>query len=239
MYGIWSIPEITQAIAGSLKGLAQELDEEHAVRGIDALSEVDLHPVIASGLERLDVGVWREWPYPSFGVAGGSSPRPLPRDRDRCDLVLSPAGLGPPADPVALENERRDAAGSLFQSQALDDLGTSDAPEPEDVFWIEVKVVGQFVIIDGAERANSQYSSELVQAGHDLEKLSNDPRIALGGLALVHFTADKPTAEHDQGAVLNRWLDRGWPVRSPEVDGFSITDRIGNHWCSVMLTPVR
>ena len=78
-----------------------------------------------------------------------------------------------------------------------------------------------------------------MQAGRDLEKLASDPRIARAALALVQFTADKQTSEHDQGAVLNRWLDRAWPVRSPEVDGFEITDRIGNRWCSVMLTPVR
>ncbi len=236
MFGVWSIPEITQAIARSLEAHALALDAERAVRGLDALSEVEFHPIIARGLESLDLSVWREWPYPSFV---GTARQPLPRDRERCDLVLAPAGIEPPADPIAQAASRRAAAGSLFEGQLLADLHASDAPEPEDLFWLEIKIVGQHVVVDGAERANAQYSSELVQAGRDLEKLASDPRIALGGLALIHFTADKRTAEHDQGEVLNRWLDRGWPVRNPESAGFALTDRIANQWCSVMLTPVR
>ncbi len=239
MFGIWSNAEIAQSVARALQGHAGALDAEHAVRGLDGLKEVQLHPVVAAGLAETGIGVWREWPFPTPHARPGSPAHPMPRDRERCDLLLSPAGVGPPADPIALQAQRNEAASSLFASQALADFDESDAPDPEDLFWLEIKSVGQFVIVEGAQRPNGQYSSELVEAGRDLQKLESDPGITLGGLVLIHFTADKQTAEHDHAMVLNRWLDRGWPVRTPEVEGFAITDRIGNTWCSVVLTPIR
>lgn len=231
MFGFWSLPDIADAAADALHARAAALDREQAIRGLDALGEADLHPILASALASQGIHTLREWPYPS-----PARPRPLPRDRERCDLVLTPRDAPPPLDPIAQAIRDEALAASLFAELAPE---TPPTTSPEDLFWLEVKLVGQYVIVDGAARANASYASELVAAGRDLDKLSRDPRILCAGLLLVLFTRDEATAAHDLDAAAHRWLDRAWPAHAGERRGFAIADRIANAWCAIALMPTR
>lgn len=230
MFGFWSPCDIAQVTADALAARAASLDREQAILGLDALTETDLHPFLAHALSTRGYQTLREWPYPT-----PSRPRPLPRDRERCDLVVLPPDAPPPLDPVAEAARASELASTLFA--AMPDP-TPSTP-PEDLFWLEVKLVGQHTIVDGAARANPSYASELVAAGRDLDKLARDPRILSAGLLLVLFTQDEATAHHDLDAARHRWLDKSWPAHSGPRTGFALTDRIANAWCAISLTPTR
>ncbi len=229
MFGGWSIAELLEACASGMQRCAASLDLEQHVRGIDAMRETELHAPLAQGLREAGFAVYPEHPYP--GVA---HPAPLPRDRERCDLVIAPPGSPPPLDPVEDERERRQALDSLFAAHLAPPTGTPC----EELFWLEVKCVGQFEVVEGAARANPAYASSLVAAGSDLQKLAQDRRIRFGGLLVVLFAQDATIAAHDLDMALHRWLDRGFPLRAGERCGFPISDRIGNAWCSLSLTPI-
>lgn len=229
MFGGWSIGGLLEACAAGVRGLADSLDLEQSVRGVDAMREIDLHVPLAQGLRDEGFAVYTEFPYPSI-----ANPDPLPRDRERCDLVIAQPGSPPPLDPVVEARERRQASDSLFAGHLVPSTGTPS----EDLFWLEVKCVGQFEVVEGAARASPAYASSLVAAGSDLRKLAQDPRIRFGGLLVVLFAQDASIAEHDLDAALHRWLDRRYPMRAGERCGFPISDRIGNAWCSMSLTPI-
>lgn len=230
MFGFWSLPDIADACSRALKAHAQALDREQSVLGLDARSETELQPILALALAQTPMTVRREWPYPTSPKA-----RPIPRDRERCDLVLAAADAPPPEDPVAEAARTAELASTLFASIS----DPTPSTPPEDLFWLEVKVVGQHVVVDGAARANASYASELVAAGKDLDKLSRDPRILSAGLLLVLFTQDEATARHDLDAARHRWLDKSWPAHTGVRRGFALSDRIGNAWCEISLTPTR
>jgi len=229
MFGGWSIGGLLEACAAGIRGLADSLDLEQSVRGVDAMREIDLHVPLAQGLRDEGFAVYTEFPYPSI-----ANPDPLPRDRERCDLVIARPGSPPPLDPVEQARERLREAESLFGAS----LDPQEHTPSEDLFWLEVKCVGQFEIVEGAARASPAYASSLVAAGADLKKIAQDPRIRFGGLLVVLFAQDASIAAHDLDAALHRWLDRGYPLRTGERCGFPISDRIGNAWCSLCLTPI-
>src|SRR5437868_1923692 len=97
---MWPLDPIADAAADALRARAAELREAHAVYGLDARAELDFHPIIAAGLKRSGVGVLREQPYPHEWFRKLRPPKtaregeglalPIPRDRMRCDLVLTP-----------------------------------------------------------------------------------------------------------------------------------------------------
>jgi hypothetical protein len=231
---MWRCDDLAEAAAGRLRQRAAELDLEQAVRGIDALTEVELHPLLRAGLAAGGFGVLAEQPYP-----GEPERRPLHRERERCDLVLVPpegvaAGL---ADPVLELRDADEAARTLFAGVA-----PSREPKvaPQDAFWMEVKVVGQYAFIAGVPVPNGAYASDLVRGpATDAAKLGRDPLITQAGVLLVHFTADERTAAHDLGIMIHRCLDRDLRVCEPVTNRFPITDRIGNSLCSVSLIRVR
>lgn len=231
---MWRCEDLAEAAARGLRARAAELDLEQAVRGIDALAEVELHPFLRDGLASAGFGVLMEQPYP-----GEPLRRPLHRERERCDLVVVPpelAGVGL-ADPVVELRRSDELERTLFASLAPErPVGIA----PSDAFWMEVKSVGQFAFSGGIPVANATYASELVRGpATDAAKLSRDPLIQHAGVLLVHFTADERTASHDLGVLIHRCLDRDLPVCEPVIARFGFTDRIGNSLCSVSLIRVR
>lgn len=224
---MWRDDELLELAAKALREHAASLDAEQSVRGLDALDEVDLHPILAAGFAGAGFGVHREVPYP-----GPRGARPRTAERERCDLVLLPPGATRLRDPVATLRERDALRGTLFES-----LGTpasaGDSP-PEDACWIEVKTVGQFECVEGVPGPNRSYASGLVRSmTTDLRKLARDPRIMTGALMLVLFTADKAVGEHDLHLALHKAIDARAPVRTVRRASFAITERIGNAWCDL------
>lgn len=172
---------------------------------------------------------------------------PDPRDRMRCDLVLTPATGLKLGDPLAIVKSARvrkkQAAGTLFAAmEAAEPMPTppADTCPPEDAFWLELKVVGQFTYSGGIAGPNSSYSAELSRGpAADVKKLSSDGRILHAAALILLFTHDLPTAEHDLGQALHRCLDRNLPIGSPIRHSLPITDRIGNQFLTACLVPVR
>ncbi|HEX2836749.1 MAG TPA: hypothetical protein VHN77_01345 [Phycisphaerales bacterium] len=230
----FDVADIHGVLIDGLRGRAGALDEEQAVQGIDALSEVALHAVLADVLRERGFGVLRERPYPGHRDMGRPGERPTHAARMRCDLVLTPAPGVTLGDPVADLRERDALEGTLFAGAELKPV--KPTLPPEDALWLEVKTLGQFCFKRGVPVPNTTYAAELTQAVFDdLAKLSHEPLIRHGALVLVLFTCDKTTAEHDVGVAMHRALDKGVVFRSPITGGFEISDRIGNAWCAVVV----
>jgi hypothetical protein len=152
-------------------------------------------------------------------------------------LTQTPGEL---VDPVAALKERDAAEGTLFA--ILSSTGEAKTPHPwhpEDAFWLEVKVAGQFCYTTGVPGPNRAYASELgrLPAG-DIAKLAREPAIRHAALMVILFTADRATADHDLGAFAHRCLDRDLPVQAPSLARLEIADRIGNSLCTVAVVPV-
>ena len=175
---MWSIADIADAGESALGDEAKRLDDEQAVSGLDALDELGLHPILAAGLARAGYGVHPEQHYPSTISRRGDS------EGERCDLVLTPGG--------------RDLDDPSVEPTLFDD---PDAVGLQDAFWLEVKVVGQFI----PEGPNANYSSQLLSAAReDVRKLSRDQGIVHSGLLIVLFAEDEQIARHDLAAWLGR-----------------------------------
>jgi hypothetical protein len=143
-------------------------------------------------------------------------------------------------DPVMRVREEDRAVGTLFEQQERARRSDERAVPTTDAFWLEIKSVGQFVIIDGYAQPNRAYSSTLVSAiAQDVRKISRDALIDRGGVLLILFTVDEATARHDLDLALHRCLDRDVQLGHPEVECFPIADRIGNASCLVALIPAR
>jgi hypothetical protein len=227
---MWHPADIAEAACRGLANAEATLAAEGAVHGLDSLSELRLHDLLAAALAAPGLTVLREVPYP--GPEGSRAKRP---DLERCDMVLLPAGCTALADPVQQTIDRDKGVGTLFES-------IPDAPPapticpPQDAFWLEVKVVGQFAPRAGVPEPNPAYASELIAAlRDDLGKLSREPRAPHAGVLLLLYTAGEHVARHDLGVALHRVLDRGVAFRGPDVRTTPIADRIGNSLCTVVL----
>lgn len=270
---------IADAMLDALRRREAELRDEQAVRGLDSLDEVELHPLLAEGLRGLGIGVLREQAYPhewAFRSAPQERERtrdcgeprlvmvestdafpetqkdqhtlPDPRDRQRCDLVITPRPGQALSDEVRekkAERKRQDEVrGTLFESLAprpveLEAAETRGVP-PEAAMWIEVKAVSQFDLSSGVPGFARSYASGLVKSlAGDLKKLESDPRVHRGAVLLVLFTMDRTTADHDLPLALHRCLDKGLSIGSPIIERFPITDRLGNALCSVCLVEMK
>ncbi|MFG0259934.1 MAG: hypothetical protein ACF8LK_06230 [Phycisphaerales bacterium JB041] len=135
----WDLDAITDALAAGLRRAEADLAEEHAVHGLDALDEVELHPILAAGLVAADLAVFRETPYPG-------QPKQLLKgsERMRCDLVVAEHGSTGIADNMLQSKEMRGVSESLFAGVA-EQLTAPPAGHtmPEDALWLEIKAVGQ------------------------------------------------------------------------------------------------
>ncbi|HYE03296.1 MAG TPA: hypothetical protein VD963_08670 [Phycisphaerales bacterium] len=232
---------IVEAAAAALGQCQQRGLDEQAVYGLDALAETEFHPIIAAGLAGAGFGVLRERPYPAeWRARRGEDSKP--RDRLRCDLVLTPAQPAALEDPLVslsrLKRRRKQAAGTLYQH-----LLSPEVPEPgpactrpEEAFWLEIKLVAQFCYTAGVPGPNRSYASELLRGvPADLRKLDADPLIRAGGVLLVLLTDDPGTAAHDLVQLVHRILDRGLSVASPVTTGLALSDRIGNRHATLSL----
>lgn len=235
-----------EVIADALRAREAALREEQAVYGMDALDETEIHPVIAGGIAEAGWGVLREQAYPTQWKRkrkdeGGL---PLPRDRERCDLVMTPLN-GQLLRDSLLEAKtaklaRDEAAGTLFEPLSQPKPLSQSGVSPDEAYWLELKIVAQYSVECGVPGPNSAYGSQLTRfVAADIGKLSNDRTIIHGGLALVLFTHDERTALHDSSILINRLVERGLRIGLPLTRSLPIADRIGNAVCSVVLVPLR
>jgi hypothetical protein len=244
---VWRADEIVEILAETVRERESALREEQAVYGLDALDEAELQPIFAAGFAAAGLGVLREQGYPTQWKRKrrGADDVPLPRDRERCDLVLTPAPGQIIADSFVAERAagraRREAAGTLFESVSEPvQHAAANAVAPDEAYWLELKVVAQYSVESGVPGPNRAYGSQLTRfAAADIGKLSCDRTIVHGGLALVLFTADERTAVHDSGILLDRLLNRGLRITSPVTMTVPILDRIGNAVCTLVLAPLR
>lgn len=245
----WHGSLILGGLVGALAARERSLVREQAVHGLDVLDEVDLHPILAKGLREAGMGVLREQAYPNEWRAKRSKKAgvfPEQRDRQRCDFVLTPEPGLRLGDTLIAERgvqaERSRAAGTLFEPLAAGLTAELDSAllAPEDAFWLELKLIRQFDLSAGNAGPNRTYASELVRNTRtDIAKLAGDVRIAACGLALVLFTRDEATADHDLGVLMHKCLDKDLPVSSPLTGRVTIVERIGNGACTVVLIPLR
>lgn len=196
----WSWSELADALAAGLARAADAIELEQAVCGLDACSELELHPVLQAALRDAGYGVFPEQRFP--------------RDRNRrkrsagarCDLVVTP-------DP----------------GTPLDDAALGDA------LWIEIKVVAQFRRLG----PNRSYARALqTPVWNDVKKLASDPTIVHGLVALVLFTADATTADHDLDVWRTRATERGLHLWPRVERSLPVADRVGNRLCTVALFPL-
>jgi hypothetical protein len=225
---VWRPIEIVELALNELRARAEALDAEDAVRGIDALDELEMHELLVQGLAAGAWGVLRERGYPA------SSGRKL-SDRQRCDFVLTPERDQEPEAQLSKAMKKVAAQPGLFEAP----LPRRRLVDPRECFWLEVKVVGQFEYVQGVPGPNGSWASSLVRSlAEDVRKLSEEPGIAHGGLLLILFTSEPHVATHDVAQALHRCLDRGLRVSGIERGAFTIRDRIGNACCSLTLASV-
>lgn len=229
----WDEPQLLAAVGEWLKAYEASLAAENAVKGLDALEEVDLQLLLAQALGSQGFGVTREFTYPSF-VKSKKGKRPRKHERTRCDFVLTPSEDLKPADTVKVDEDVECHAGTLFAREPVE--ADSSRIDPSECYWLELKAIGQFLYVDGVPRSHGAYASTLVSSiTGDLGKLTDDERITYGALLLVHFAQDHEVAKHDIPIALHRALDRGKLFRAPYTYTFEIMDRIGNSVCTLTL----
>ena len=210
---MWSTADLADILEQGLFHANRRFAREQAVYGLDALDELGMHPILVESLRAGGLGVHREIRYPADRYRRRGS------DGERCDLVLTPEGR-------ALASESRKL--TLFEP--------TDAVDPEDAFWMEVKVVHQFT----TEGPNGRYAPQLMSVVRgDLSKLAKDPAILHAGLLVVVFAADEEVAEHDLRIWYERCMDRTLPLAFPSMRMIPITNRLGNGVCALALGSVR
>ena len=209
----WSVADIADVLEAGFLSAEAGLRREQAVRGLDARSEVELHPLLQEIFEAASIGATREVRYPA------ESRRRRQTEGRRCDLVLTPDGK-PLVEPQ--------------QKQTL--FAPTNAVELEDAFWLEVKCVTQFT----PEGPNSSYTSELLSTVQkDVFKLASDRSILHAGLLIMLFVASEEVAEHDLQIWQDKCLEQSLPIAAPAHRIVPITDRLGNRVCCLSLFPVR
>lgn len=231
---MWSIDQIADLMAESVRAENLRLRAEDAVMGIDALDENLLHPILAAHFAGSGLGVFREQPFPTPKRA-----RPRSSERQRCDIALTHGPRLGLIDPVEVDRRQHELAGTLFEPVAQRDSGP-DSASPEDALWIELKVCGQFEFISGVPCPNTAYTTGVVRGpASDIRKLAREAAIRHAASALILFAFNEETARHDLQIAAHRWLDQSLPIREPIVRIVPIDDRIGNTVAAVCLTPVR
>ncbi len=246
---------ILSIVAAALRVEEARWQLEQAARGLDSLSEVEIHGVLAAGFAQAGMGVLREQAYPAQwrGRRGRRKALPEESERQRCDLVIVPRGATGLGDALREAREvqaiEREMAGTLYEGLAgpppaaktpsTRKPGEKVIVAPEDAYWLEVKVVGQYCYSQGVPGPNGTYASELVRGvSADIRKLRDDPGVVRCGVLMVLFAADGFVADHDVAALGHRCLDKGLPVRWPLRERVAIVDRIGNAFAEVCLFEV-
>jgi hypothetical protein len=232
---MWTAEDIAERLAAGLRAAEWMLSLEQAPLGLDSLDETALHPVLAAGFEDSPWAVVREQAYP-----GTFRAMPLPRDRERCDLVVLPEGKTRVLDPLEVVRDVMAREATLFAG--VDECGklSTDAARPEDAFWLEVKVVAQYAYVDSVPGPNRAYGSQLTRGPIvDVRKLSREAMVEAGGVGVVLFSADPAGVKHDFGIMVSKMLDRDLPISSPAMEIVEIGDRAGNVCAGVCVVPLR
>lgn len=209
---MWSVADVADALEAGFTREDARLREEQAVYGLDALDELDLHPVIARAFEGAAYGVFREQRYPADRRMTRES------EGERCDFVLTPTGR---------ELMEPDKPETLF-----------DAPDSvplEDAFWLEIKIAHQFTIAG----PNPRYGAGMLSvARRDVRKLSKDRTILHAGLGMIAFVEDERIGRHDLNVWYERAIARGLPVGFPAVRSVEIQNRLGHGVCAIAIAPI-
>lgn len=206
---MWHLPTLLDQVTDALRGRAEALRIEQAVRGIDHLDELALQELLGASLAQHH-RVTREAYYPS---SVGKRSR-----RARCDFVLTPRGR------------------SLDTSDSRADLALEARCAPEDALWLELKVAHQLL---PPGRRNPRYGTQWRSAIiADLRKMKLDPRIRHAALALVVFTDNSETLTEDVRRF-EALLDDERPLFGFRCErSFAIEERIGHTVCGVVVWPL-
>lgn len=187
-----------------------ELRLEQAVRGLDSLSEVELHALLACGLASA-YEVAREAHYPS------TKGRKLSH-RARCDLAITPKGR-----PLQLDSRPPD----LFS--------VPDQALPQEALWLEIKAAWQFR--EGGVRHagyGAQWRNAVVA---DLKKMEQDPLIEEAALLLVVFNESEDVLAKDLDLFEMVLAEKEVLAGFRQVRSVAIQDRIGHRVCTVAIWP--
>lgn len=229
-----SFQSILTTSFSALTNCANEFDQEQSVRGVDAMSELQLHALIEDALISEDFGVSRETHYPSDGDAYTKATH-----RQRCDLVLFPDSSRTLLDPAEEMKQLAIAQDTLFAGSSNLGPDPETTCDPADAWWIEIKACAQHAYRDGIPSPNPGYAHELVTGLQtDLCKLSVDPQIWHAAVLVVLFCEEESIAHHDLNQAASVCIGQGLPVQSPLIETQSITDRGGNSCVAIGLFPV-
>jgi hypothetical protein len=239
---MWIDREILEWCIDALRAASEAIELEQAPKGIDSKDEKWVQGELASAIaSRMasrvvpQMTVVREQVFPHMRRVGARL-----SEREKCDLVLLPAGTKRLLDEQKAAGARKkDVSQAALFGDAAGGDELHDVARPEDAYWLEVKVLGQFEYRKGVPVPNRQYSTQLVKAVcDDLQKLVDDPVVRHGGVLVVLFVADEAIAQHDMGVAMSRGIDKGLNPSGAMHGGFAIADRIQNRWCSCWLMPV-
>ncbi len=206
----WDLSTLADQLHRIVVDAESALRLEQAVYGLDAKEELEIHALLAAGLERY-CGVWREVHYPS------SAGKRLTH-RQRCDLVLAPPGR-----PLRLDR----APPTLFDPV--------NACPVEGALWIEVKVAYQFReggIPHGGY--GPQWRSRVVE---DLRKIEAEPRIREAALLVVVFNESPEILNKDLELFEDVLARKEVLAGFRQVRSVPILDRIGHRLCTVAIWP--
>ena len=232
---MWNQAEIADLMADELRAYTETTSAKQAHAGIDSLSEVRLHPLLCQSFTKSVFGVQREVRYPSSGIAS-----PNDSQRQRCDLVLTPCQGMTIFDPIHEHRLNDELAQTLFAGHLVNQTDNDSVCQPQEAYWIEVKVVGQFQYVDGVPMPNTVYASELTKAPKlDVIKLASEPMIHAGAILVIVFAEHEDTGPHDISHAAGIWIEQGLPISIPEIRSFPIPNYGGNEWCSIGLIPVK
>lgn len=207
---LWDPSTLADHIGQVLAQTEADLRLEQAVYGMDTRDEKQLQTLLADGLKKW-YGVAREVHYPS--TAG----RKLTH-RQRCDLVLCPAGR---------ELKLDSKPPTLFDPPDLCD--------PQAAMWIEVKIACQFR--EGGDR-HGGYGPQWRQAViSDLKKMENEPLIREAALLLIVFNESADVLEKDLNLFENVMIEKEVLAGFRQVRSVPILERIGHRLCTAALWP--
>jgi len=201
---------LADRIALCLTEAEAELRLEQAVYGLDVRDEAAIQMLLAERLAAF-YEVAREVHYPS------SVGRKLTH-RQRCDLVLSPAGR-----PLQLDS----TPPTLF-----------DPPNPcppREAVWLEVKVACQFR--EGGVRHGGYGAQWRDAVVDDLRKMESEQRIHDAGLLLIVFNESAAVLEKDLELFESVLMRKEVLAGFRQVRSIPILDRIGHSVCTAALWP--
>lgn len=155
----WSWSALADALAAGLARASEAIELEQAVRGLDAWSELDLHPVLQAALRDAGYAVFPEERFP--------------RDRgrrkrsagSRCDLVVTP---GQPLDEGGLADALWIEIKVVAQFRELGPNRSYASALQSPVWKDVVKLAGDPAIVHGLVLL-VLFTADAATADHDLD----------------------------------------------------------------------